>query len=308
MLAVPVTPSPASAPPAFNDAERLIQGVFEPPEGPMLTALARNKRLVAACAVLLAILGIAYGSSRQATYTTSATLQIGEVNPNSPGFFGYVQSAASLATAFSRAVYAEPVLAQVQRQLALPPATAAARLSAAPIPTSPAFRVIATGPTQRAAVQLANVASQAVIAYEAQSNSTNPQAESLLSEYRAASLALRQAVAKVSEESKRSHRLSSTLADAEAARTAASAKLRAIGVAYTDAITSRGPSSGLVSLVAGALGASNDRHAKIEKFGFLGLLAGLAVGCALAISLEQRRHRRLAVGAPAREAQSPERV
>jgi uncharacterized protein involved in exopolysaccharide biosynthesis len=305
---VPVTPSPAPPPPTLDDADRLIQGVFEPPQGPTLTALARNKRLVAACGVLLAIVGVAYGSSRQTTYTTAATLQIGEVNPNSPGFFGYVQSAASLATAFSRAVYAEPVLAQVQRQLGLPAATAAARLSAAPIPTSPAFRVVATGPTQRAAVHLANVASQAVIGYEAQSNSTNPQAESLLGEYRAASLALRQAVAKVSEENKRSHRLSSTLAAAEAERTAASAKLRAIGVAYTDAIASRGPSSGLVSLVAGALGASSDRHAKIEKFGFIGLLAGIAAGCALAIALEQRRRRRLPAGALAREAQTHERV
>jgi uncharacterized protein involved in exopolysaccharide biosynthesis len=296
MRATPTTPSQAPTPPALDGADRLLQGVFEPPEGLAATALARRKWLIGACAVLLAIAGIAYGYSQPTTYTTSATLQIGEVNPNSPGFFGYVQSAASLATAFSRAVYAEPVLAQVEHQLGLSPAAAAARLSGAPIPTSPAFRVIATGPTQRAAVQLANVASQAVIAYEAQSNSTNPQAEALLGEYRHASLELRQAVAKVSAKSKHSHRYSTALASAEAVRTAASAKLRAIGVAYTDAIASRGPSSGLVSLVAAALGASSDRHAKIEKLGFIGLLAGLALGSALAIGLERRSRRRVSQG------------
>jgi uncharacterized protein involved in exopolysaccharide biosynthesis len=307
VLTVPAASSPAPASPALDGADRLIQGVFDPPEGLVLKAVTRRRKLVVACALLLAVVGLAYGFSQPTTYTTSATLQIGEVNPNSPGFFGYVQSAASLATAFSRAVYAEPVLAQVQHQLGLRPAAAAARLSAAPIPTSPAFRVIATGPTQRAAVELANVASQAVIGYEAQSNSTNPQAESLLGEYRAASLALREAVAKVSEQSKRSHRLSNALAAAEAERTAAGAKLRAIGVAYTDAIASRGPSSGLVSLVAAAVGASDDRHAKIEKYGFIGLLAGIAMGCALAIPIEQRRRRR-APGAPALEPQSHERV
>ena len=298
------TPSPVSSS-SLDGADRLIQGVFEPPEGLVLTAIARHKKVVAACAVLLAILGLAYGYTRHTTFTSSATLQIGQVNPNSPGFFGYVQSATSLATAFSRAVYAEPVLAQVQHELNISPRVAAGRLSAAPIPTSPAFRVVATGPSERSAVKLANVASTAVIAYESRSNSTNPEAEALLHEYRQASLAMRHAVAKVASESKRSHGFSNALATAEAERSGASAKLHAIGVAYTNAIASRGPSSGLVSLVAGAVGASSDRHAKIEKFAFIGLLAGLVAGCALAIPLERRRRRS---GVLALETQAAERV
>ena len=90
-------------------------------------------------------LGAGIGLLRQTTYTASATLQVGQVNPNSPGFLGYVQSASSLATAFSRSIAAAPVLATVKRKLALGPADATPRLSAEPIPLAPAFRVIATG-------------------------------------------------------------------------------------------------------------------------------------------------------------------
>jgi hypothetical protein len=293
MLTAPEKTDPS--PSALDDAERLIQGVFEPPDGFALRAIARNKWIVAVCAVLLALAGAAYGLSRHRTFTSAATLQVGQVNPNSPGFFGYVQSAASLATAFSRGIDAEPVLHTVQQKLKLAPTAAIGRLSAQTIPTSPAFRVIATGPNELAAVQLANVAAGALISYEGQSNSTNPQAETLLHEYREASVALRQAVATVGADSRRRRGYSNTLAAAEAERNAASVRLRAIGVAYTNAIASRGPSSGLLTLVAGAAGASNDHSSKTEKYGLIGLLGGIVIGCLAAIALERRRSaRRLA--------------
>lgn len=303
------SPNITESPPAtHNHADQLIGGVFEPPKGFVLSAISRHKWVVGVCAVLLALIGTGYGLSRHRTYTTSATLQVGQVNPNSPGFFGYVQSAASLATAFSRAIDAEPVLDAVQRKLKVTPSQAIARLSAEPIPTSPAFRVIATGPTELAAVQLANVAARAVIAYEGQSSSTNPQAESLLHEYREASLDLRRAVANVAHDSREKHGYTSTLAAAEAEKNAAAVKLRAIGVAYTNAIASRGPSSGLVSLVAGAAGASNDHSAKTEKFGLVGLLAGIVIGCVVAILVEQRRIARRLAGMVEVETQGAERV
>jgi hypothetical protein len=306
MLTSPKITGSSSA--TLDDADRLIEGVFEPPNGFVLAAIARNKWIVGICTVLLAVIGTAYGLSRHPTYTTSATLQVGQVNPNSPGFFGYVQSAASLATAFSRAIDAEPVLDAVRQKLKVAPSQAVERLSAEPIPTSPAFRVIATGPTELAAVQLANVAASALIEYEGQSNSANPQADSLLREYRQASLALRRAVAHVVRESRKKRGYSSPLAAAEAEKNAASVKLRAIGVAYTNAIASRGPSSGLVSLVAGAAGASSDRNAKTEKFGLIGLLAGIVIGCMAAILFERRRMTRRLAGKIAVETQGSERV
>jgi len=287
MLTAPKTTGPSR--PAFDETDRLIQGVFEPPTSFLAAAIARHKWVVCVVAVVLAAAGTVYGRSVSRTYTASATLQVGQVNPNSPGFYGYVQSAAALATTFSRAIDAEPVLAAASQKMALRPTQVASRLSAEPIPTSPAFRVIATGPSSQAAIGLANVAATALISYESQSNSTNPQAASLLSEYREASLELRRATAKVARQSRGGRGYSNALAAAEAAQNAASVKLRALGVAYTGAIASRAPSSGLVSLVAGASGASNDGGAKTQKFGFIGLLVGAVLGCLAAIGFGRWR-------------------
>jgi uncharacterized protein involved in exopolysaccharide biosynthesis len=271
---------------------QMIEGIFEPPRGFVLSSIARHKLVVLIAAVLLAVAGAAVGKARKSTYTASATLQVGQVNPNSPGFYSYVQSSASLATAFSRAIAAEPVLATIQDKLKLAPSQAIARLSAEPIPQAPAFRVIATGPTRYAAVQLTNVAANAVIAYEGQSNSANPEAESLLDEYRKASIRLQHAVASVARLSRGSHRKSTpkpALVQAEADKDADATRFRAIGAAYDAAIASQAPRSGLVSLLAGASTATGSRRSQIELFGFIGLLVGVVVGCVAAIAVEWRR-------------------
>src|SRR4051794_40792263 len=91
-------------PPLEEDANLNGGGVFAPANNFAWRAISWNKGLVAAIAVLGAVIGLAIGMARPATYTASATLQVGQVNPNSPGFLGYVQSASSLATAFSRAI------------------------------------------------------------------------------------------------------------------------------------------------------------------------------------------------------------
>jgi Chain length determinant protein len=285
-----------SLPPSLDESDQSVHGVFEPPSGFVVAAIGRNKLLVCLLAVVLALIGTAYGLSHKKTYTASATLQVGQVNPNSPGFYNYVASAGALATAFSRSIGAEPVLATVQRKLKLAPTAAIERLSAEPIPQSPTFRVIATGPTEGDAVQLANVTANAIVTYESTTNSANPEAASLLHEYSGASLALEQAVAKLAElESSMQGHGSSTrprsklLAPDKAARDTAEAKLKAIAAAYTAAVTSQAPRSGLVSLLAGAASATSDRKSTVEQFGFIGLLIGIVIGCMVAVLRERRR-------------------
>jgi capsular polysaccharide biosynthesis protein len=276
------------------DSQRLVTGVFERPSGFVLSAISRNKLIVFATVIVMTLFGIAAGRSRSVTYTASTTLQIGQVNPNSPGFYGYVQSAASLATAFSRSIAAEPVLEAVNHKLKLTPSQALARLSAEPIPQAPAFRVVATGQSAQGAVALANVAANAVVAYEAQSNNANPEAESLLHEYSDASVRLQHANEKIAHlvRSSHGHVSKSALARAEAVKNAESARFRALGSAYNAAVLSQAPRSGLVSLLAGATNATNNRSSKTELFGFLGLLAGIVVGCGLAVLRERIRLRR----------------
>jgi uncharacterized protein involved in exopolysaccharide biosynthesis len=287
-----------SSPSMLDEPERLIQGVFEPPNSFVMSAIRRNILIVCAFAIGSALIGAGYQLSRPRTYTATATLQVGQVNPNSPGFFSYLQSATALSTAFSRSISAEPVLATVQQKLKIAPAKALARLSSEPIPLSPVFNVIATGPTEAGAVQLANVAAGAIITYESQSNSANPESASLLNEYRSVSVRLQQIAAKVEgiEYGNRKRGVprntpvaGNALADAQAEKDAIVAKLKAIDAAYTAAVASQAPRSGLVSLLAGATSASGDRKSKVELFGFIGLLVGIVVGCVVAVLREQRR-------------------
>jgi uncharacterized protein involved in exopolysaccharide biosynthesis len=286
------TPKPNAQPPApaaFDHSPEPLQGVFEPPSGPGLVAIARNKLLVVAVAVIFAAIGLVFGHSRKATYTASATVQVGQVNPNSPGFFGYVQSSAELASAFSRSIAAEPVLTAGRGKLGLAPATVVKRLSAEPLPEAPAFRVIATGPSELAAMRLANTAAGAVIDYEGKTNSANPEAATLLQEYQDASVHLQQkakALARLSRDKSASEQ---ALVRAEAERNAAAVKLKAVGVAYTGAVTSQAPRSGLVSLLAGASSASSNKRSKTELYGFIGLLLGVVAGCCVAVARERLR-------------------
>ncbi|HTA35695.1 MAG TPA: Wzz/FepE/Etk N-terminal domain-containing protein [Solirubrobacteraceae bacterium] len=271
-------------------ADPLLRGIFEPPSAAPVAALARHKLLIAVVAIVCAALGVGYGLSRHPVYTASATLQVGQVNPNSPGFYGYVQSAAALASAFSRAIDAEPVLDAVHQKLGLTAVAASGRLSAEPIPVSPAFRVIATGPSRTAAVALANVTAAAVVSYESQSNSANPEASSLLHEYAEASFQLQGADAAFSRLASDKHASAQARAHAGAARTAAQVKLKAIGNSYVAAVTSQAPRSGLVTLLAGATGASSDHRSKVEMFALIGLLVGVVSGC-LAAALRERHLR-----------------
>jgi uncharacterized protein involved in exopolysaccharide biosynthesis len=275
---------PTIAPPPANDSTPLVRGVFDPPESQALSALGRHKRLIAIFAILGAIAGAALGFVRPAVYEAAATLQVGQVNPNSPGFASYTQSSSSLATAFSRAIAAEPVLAEVNRKLHIAKKQASSRLSSQPIPLSPAFRVIATGPSAAAAKRLANVAAAGVVSYENRSNSANPEAASLLSAYRRASLALSKASAAVAGLG------GDDLLQAKAEQSAATIRLKAIAAAYVATVGSQPPREGFISLLAGATSAASNRNSMIQLYGVLGLLLGLLAGCGAAVLRDKKRH------------------
>lgn len=292
-------PPPPLAPPPVPVNGNGDHGIFDRPGGPFVAALSRHKPAIAVCALLFAALGLAFGLLSSPTYSGSASLQVGQVNPNSPGFVGYTQSASSLAEVFSRAIYAEPVLEQVEKKLGLPATVAAERLSAEPIALSPVFRVVATGPSAEASENLANVASEAVVDYVGKSNSANPQSEVLLHEAHGAAVDLRRAEAKVNHLAAAG---TGELFEAEAARNVAKLRLEAISKSYVETVATQAPRAGLVSLVAGATTAESDRHSKAQMYALIGFLVGLLAGGALALLLERRRRGPLPgpAGAPAR--------
>lgn len=282
------TLDPPELAPGTNDSEQLVGGIFDPPESFALTAIGRHKRLLVAFAILGALAGALLGLARPVTYEAAATLQVGQVNPNSPGFASFTQSSSSLATAFSRAIAAQPVLAKVNRKLEIPESSAAARLSSEPIALSPAFRVIATGPSAADAMRLANVSATAVAAYVNKTNSANPEAKSLLSEYQQASLALSKASDEVSKQSGEG---SDARLRAKAAQSAAKIRLKAIANAYIATVGSQPPREGFVTVLATATGATSNRGSEIQLLGFIGLLGGLLLGGCAALLVERRGER-----------------
>jgi hypothetical protein len=256
-------------------------------------AILGHRGVIILCSVVLACGGAALGITRPRTYSASSTLQVGKVNPNSPGFYGFVQSATALAGAFSRSIIAEPVLADVQHRLHVAPSEAVERLSSEPIPNSPIFRVIATGSSAQAAIGLANVASSAVVAYVREANSASSDGTSLLGSYHAVSLRLAalQTETQGAERAYAHHPSSAALATVEGLKAQlAKEKLRAQAIAANYQQNSQSTTSTeLVSVLANAVTATNNHTAKIELYAFIGLLLGFVAGCAMALLVTNRK-------------------
>ena len=270
----------------------------------VVAALGRYKSLVLGLALLFAAGGLAVGVKRKAVWTATSSVQVGQINPNSPGFYGFAQSATDLATTYSRAITADGVLSIIHQKTGLTPQQAATRLTATPIPDGAAFSVIATGPSQRSAVSLANTASAAMVSYEAthqsSGTSTGSNADALYKAYRAETQTLAHDKANVqSIENQTDHSATGTpdpnnpaLIKAQANVSLAQGRANAIAAAYTQALEGQQPPGTLLSPLACALSASSDRGHKLELYGFAGLAIGLLIGAAPAVLLEQRRVRR----------------
>jgi capsular polysaccharide biosynthesis protein len=294
MASTPLTSDPTVL--VGHQNSREYQPMSERNESMVVGAIANHRLLVLMCAAVFAAIGAGFGLSRAGTYTSSTTLQVGQANPNSPGFYGFVQSATDLAAAFSRSITAESVLDAVHRQLGLAPDETVARLSAEPIPNSPIFRVIATGPTARSAISLANVASGAVVSYISQANTADPDSNGLLDSYHTASLRLAKAAGETAqaERAYAAHPDASThvaLENAQAQQAAEKLRAQAIAANYQASARST-TTTELVSVLAGAAVATSDHSSKVELYAFTGLLAGMVIGCAGAIIFDRRRLRR----------------
>jgi len=297
------TPSNSRPPADFLDSHPSAYR-REPAPSLIVAALGRYKWIVLGLAALFTIGGLAVGLKRKPVYTANSSVQVGQVNPNSPGFYGFVQSATDLATTYSRAVTANGVLSIVHQKTGLTPQEAASRLTATPIPDGAAFSVIATGSSSQSAVNLSNTAAAAMISYEAthQSNggSGSSNAASLYQAYKTETQTLAHDKAIVQKiENQTNHNSTGTpnpsnpaLIKAQANADLAEGHANALAAAYTQALETQQPAGTLLSPLANALSASSDRTHKLELYGFVGLAMGLLIGGATAVLLEQRRVRR----------------
>jgi uncharacterized protein involved in exopolysaccharide biosynthesis len=259
-------------------------------------AVRRRPLWVAIPLLLLLAAGIAAGLARAPVYQAESRLLVGKVNPGTPTLPGFVQASTMLADAYSRSIGATDVIEPLAARLRLAPLTVAARLTASPVPQSPVIRVIATGPSARAATTLSALASVRLQRYVTRLSAASGDGPRLLASYRRASLAVSRAIARYNAANAAYARhptpmLAQALDAARADRDAAQLSARAAGAAYASDQQSYAASTGIVSVLALAQQASSDRTHKLELLAFIGLLVGGVLGLGLAWLREQRASR-----------------
>src|SRR5215211_5809799 len=158
-----------------------VEGLLELPEREQPSAAAIALDAVRrypwhALIPLIACLALALVLStlRSPIYTAEAQLGIGRIDVSTYSIPGFVSASRDLAAAYSRALRTTAVNRPLARQLHTSPAEVGSRLSASPIPESPVIVVTAKGSSERDAVELANAAKTALIAYVTRLNRSNP--------------------------------------------------------------------------------------------------------------------------------------
>jgi capsular polysaccharide biosynthesis protein len=250
-----------------------------------------NWWVVLLAVVVFVAIGASIALLRTPTYTATARLGVGRIDITSPGALsGYAVATQALATGYSRTVTAQPVARAVAAKTGLSIKDVQDHVSGTPIAQSPVFRIEATSPNERQAVELANQSSRALIHYAAALNRSNPDSGRLYRLYRAAIVNRAQTGRQLetAEVDARARPLLSTeeeVAEASGAVQAANLRVDALGKAYTASLQSQ-VATQLVQVVSPAIEAKSDRRSTLLILAFIGLIVGLLVGGGLAVMRE----------------------
>jgi hypothetical protein len=262
----------------------------------VLQAIRRYPLLVIVPMLVLGAVGAALGYARKPTYEASAELAVGQLNVADPAAVGVVvQATQTLAGVYARLIDAgglqERVLRNVGRN------AAGSTIAATPIPGSPLVRVTATADSAGVAVDVANGASRALKDYAAQYADTRGRSRTISRRVRASVLAVgrqqdrvdqaRQAFGSSPSTANR-RRLNEAEADLEGAKLLRDALRINYQVAQQNARLTPPLRTFRV-----AEGATSDRRHTMELLGLIGLVAGVALGAALATARLNRRVARL---------------
>ncbi len=263
------------------------------------TALRRHPLIVIVTLLLFVGAAAAAGFIRKPVWTAAAKLSVGGINLSAAGALsGYSQATQALASAYARAIDATAVVVPAARITHLPATTVQDRLSATPVALSPVFIVNGTGPTAQDAITLTNAGSNALITYITGLNRSTTDASRLFGQLGTASHQFENA-RRVSRKlqtaalsaKKVSPADSNALVDAATNLDLAGAKLAAVRQTYVQSLTGQSSTS-TAELLSAAGAATSDRLSKLEILLFVGVIAGLVVGSALAILRERRKNAR----------------
>jgi asparagine synthase (glutamine-hydrolysing) len=241
--------------------------------------------LVAAPVILLVGVAIALGFLRSPVYTatTSLSIDFGAESPTS--LPGSVSAAQGLADSYARAIEATPVVHAVAGGSGYSEQDVPDHVSATPIPESTIVKVSGSADSDRAAIALTNLAGASLSRYIGTLNKSRRGSAPILSQYQQAEVVYQDrldhqleladaAAANPSDEA-----LDLELKRAKVQTQVAELQRQSLASAYQ---TSQQVYVAPLTFLSKATSSSSDRNSKLEFFIFVGLLAGLAVGAALA--------------------------
>jgi uncharacterized protein involved in exopolysaccharide biosynthesis len=279
-----------------RSTETGVQPAAPHPLGPLRPAVARLP-IVLITTLLFVGAAIYVGVTRSPTYTASSTINVGRTDVRVQALPGYVAGAQALAGSYSRVVTSQDVLAPVAKRVGLPFETVKSRLSSTPIPGSSMFTIKATGPDTESAIRLASAATRQVKSYVHATDSGDQSVVSVLRQYRAQAR-------KVAKLNRRIARLrqniqngtgsgnEAKLAAAETDRDSAQLQEQSLQSIYINRSAEVDSTAG-IQVIDTPVSATNDRNQMLQRLVVVGLLAGLAVGAALAVMFVRARRSRL---------------
>jgi uncharacterized protein involved in exopolysaccharide biosynthesis len=248
---------------------------------------------------VVALVAIAVGASvaRTPSFTADSRLAAGRLDASTPSSLaGFTQATQALAERYSRSVRREEVIAPAARELGVTRSWIRERISAAPVPETPVFRIRARAGTAADAAALANAVSRSLVRHsEEVAASGGPGSRGLLQRYRQAALEVARSLAAV-EDRRRAFRdgpseaTQDALVEARSEATVANLRLRTIENTYRTSKQSAG-SAALVEIVERATRGRSDRGRVTQLLLFIAVVAGLAIGTALALLRANRRAR-----------------
>ena len=266
-----------------------------------LEAVRRHPLLALAPLVALTALALAYGLTRSPTYTAESRLSVSRIGLTSPGALnGFPIASAALASTYSRAIGADPLVTDVARRTGHSASEIRRVLTSTPVPSSPIIRVMATGDSEQEAIRTANDGSAALQRYITRLNNDNPNAVRLRERYREASLLAAkrrrerdrlESVFGRTPNAQESRRLAAIDAKVDEARL----QTQILRTALTDAESTQSTAS-ILQRLSGASVAVSDRFSRLQLLVFIGVAAGSLLGIALATLWANRVARRRAIG------------
>jgi uncharacterized protein involved in exopolysaccharide biosynthesis len=262
-----------------------------------LTAVRRHWFIVAVVTLLFTGAGVAAAWLRPPLYTAEARLVVGRIDVSAPGALGsFTAATQALASQYSRTIDAQGITRRVAQRAGTTPQAVAAKVSATPIPQSPVIKVFGTGTSSGEAVRLANDASDALVAYTTALNRSNPDSTRLLNRYAQASrqVVVRQARLRRLRRSydknpsrAKLRRLQRTQVDLRIANL----RSETLRNAYSTSTESQS-STALVQVLERAFAGTSDRMRYLQFLAFVGFVAGIGLGVALATLRANRKLRR----------------